>query len=647
MVDSFIIVGTAGHVDHGKTQLVKALTGVDTDRLKEERERGISIELGFAPLYLDNGMVAGIVDVPGHERFVKNMLAGAGGVDLVLFVVAADEGVMPQTREHLDILNLLHIQKGIVVLTKIDLVDQDWLQLVREEVQELLDGTRFAGAPVVPVSVVTGDGLEELRLALKQMAVQVQPKPRTGPARLPIDRIFTITGFGTVLTGTLFSGSIHSGDMLVIMPQGLQGRVRSLQVHGKKTGEAHAGQRVAVNLAGVDVDEVARGDVLVTPDAFPPVRRLTAWLHVLESAVPGGSRKDAGEYAGEMVPVLKNWQRVRFHLGAKEALGRLRLLDHDELVSGAEAFVQIEMEEPVVAAVHDRFVIRYYSPVFTVGGGEIIEVGGLRHRRFRTEVLERLERKLAGNPLTRLGEELQTACAPATPGELSVKAGLTVDEVKQLLDEMRQSGDLYVFDLGSETYAVTTTLMSAWGQAVDAALRQYHRQFPLRSGFPKEELRSRIFGALPPRLYQSLLDKWMADKKLVIAGQTLALPGFSVQLTPEQQETCTRIRSLLEVQPFAPPAAEELRSMAGDPELFQCFLQQENLIKVGEDLYYLPETVDRAWQLLQGFLLKQGQASVADIRDLWGTSRRYCLPLLEYFDQFKKTRRLGDKRALF
>ncbi len=382
MTDSFIIVGTAGHVDHGKTRLVKALTGVDTDRLREEQERGISIELGFAPLPLGSGVVAGIVDVPGHERFVKNMLAGAGGVDLVLFVVAADEGVMPQTREHLDILELLHVQKGIVALTKTDLVDQDWLQLVQEEVRGALAGTRFADAPIIPVSSITGEGLDRLRLALEKMAAAVQPKPRAGPARLPIDRIFTITGFGTVLTGTLFSGSIRSGDVLVIMPSEVQGRVRSLQVHGKKTEDAHAGQRVAVNLAGVEVGEVERGDVLTTPGAFTPVRRLTAWLHALEHAPRP----------------LKNWQRVRFHLGAKETLGRLRLLDQDELPPGADTFVQIELEEPVVAAVHDRFVIRQYSPVTTVGGGEIVEVGGLRHRRFRTEVLERLKRKLSGSP---------------------------------------------------------------------------------------------------------------------------------------------------------------------------------------------------------------------------------------------------------
>ncbi len=630
-MDSFIIIGTAGHVDHGKTQLVKVLTGVDTDRLKEEQERGISIELGFAPLYFSNGMVAGIVDVPGHERFVKNMLAGAAGVDLVLFVVAADEGVMPQTREHLDILELLHVQQGIVALTKADLVDQDWLQLVKEEVRELLSGTRFEDAPIVSVSSVTGEGLDELRRILEQMAAAVQSKPWTGPARLPIDRIFTITGFGTVLTGTLFSGSICLGDTLAIMPSEVQGRVRSLQVHGKKTEAAYAGQRVAVNLAGVEVSEVERGEVLVAPGAFIPVRRLTIWLHVLERAPHN----------------LKNWQRVRFHLGTKETLGRLRLLNHDELSPGDDAFAQIELEEPVVAAVHDRLVIRQYSPVTTIGGGEIVEVGGLRHRRFRHEVLERLERKLSGSPFARLGEELQTVRGPVMPGDLAGKAGLTVAEVRQFLEEMRDAGDIFLFDLGCETYAVTVALIASWEQAVEAALRQYHQQFPLRNGYPKEELRSRIFSAIPPRLYQALLDKWVTDRKLAITGQTLAWSGFSVQLTAQQQSVLEKALFVLRAQPFAPPPVEELRVLFGDPELLQYCLQQEILVKVGEELYFLKEGVGQAWQMLRGFMQEHGEVTVAEVRDLLGISRRYCLPLLEYFDQTKKTKRLGDKRKLF
>jgi selenocysteine-specific elongation factor len=309
--------------------------------------------------------------------------------------------------------------------------------------------------------------------------------------------------------------------------------------------------------------------------------------------------------------------------------------------------VQIELEEPVIAAVHDRFVIRQYSPVTTVGGGEVVEVGGLRHRRFRVEVLDRLERKLSGSPFARLGEELQMVRGPVTPGDLSVKAGLSIDEVQRFLEEMRDTGDVFLHHLGSETHVVSAALMTAWEQAVDAALQQYHQQFPLRSGYPKEELRSRIFSAIPPRLYQALLDKWTADRKVALTGQTLARPDFSIHLTPGQQEICAGVVAALRAQPFAPPAIEELRLLFGDPELFQYYLQQESLVKVGEEFYFLQEAVDQAWQLLQEYLIRNGTVTVAEARDMLGTSRRYCLPLLEFFDQSRMTRRLGDKREFY
>jgi len=631
-LESFVIIGTAGHVDHGKTQLVKALTGVDTDRLKEEKERGISIELGFAPLHLSGGIVAGIVDVPGHERFVKNMLAGAGGIDMVLFVVAADEGVMPQTREHLDILELLQVQKGIVVLTKTDLVEEDWLLLVKEDVQELLKGTRLEKAPVVPVSVVTGEGLEELRSLIERMVREVKPKPRSGDARLPVDRVFTITGFGTVLTGTLVSGRIRVGDVLQLLPTGLQGRVRSLQVHGRKVEEALAGQRVAVNLTGLEVSEVNRGDVLVTPGAFQAVRRLTASLHLLEHAPRP----------------LKNWQPLHFHLGTRETVARLRLLDREELVPGDDALVQFELEEPVVAAVHDRFVIRYYSPVTTIGGGEVVETGGIRYRRFREEVLSGLRRKMTGSPYARIAEELRSLKKPSTPQELAAKAGVSETEVKQILEEMRSSGEAFLFDFGSEAFVVSTPLMAGWWAQADSALRSYHEQYPLRPGYPKEELRSRTFSQLPPRLYQALLEKWAESGRLVLTGQTLALPGFAVKLSPAQKEMVSKLRAELASRPYAPPSAEELLSLlGGDVDLLQYCVQSRILLKLGEDLYFLQDAVAKAWAIIEEYLREHGEITVAEARDCLGTSRRYCLPLLEYFDRTKKTRRAGDKRVLF
>lgn len=630
-VDKFIIIGTAGHVDHGKTELVKALTGVDTDRLKEEKERGISIELGFASFPLDSGVVAGIVDVPGHERFVKTMLSGVAGIDLVLLVVAADEGIMPQTLEHLDILELLQIQKGIVVITKIDLVEQDWLLMVRDEVQELLSSTRFKDAPVIPVSSVTGEGLPELRRAIEGVARGLQPKPLTGPARLPVDRVFSITGFGTVLTGTLFSGSIRLGDTLEILPGKRQGRVRSLQVHGKKVDVAFAGQRTAVNLTGIEVGEVSRGDVLAAPGIFPPVRRLTVYLHLLKRAERP----------------LKNWQRVRFHLGTKEVLCRVRLLECEELQPGMNAFAQLELEDLVVAAVHDRFVIRGYSPVVAIGGGEVIEAGGIRYRRYRRDVLERLKRKLSGSPYARAAEELRAQKKPVPVSELASKSGLSKEELGDILNEMLREGAVQLFDHGSDSLVVPSYLIEGWWNEVKRALMSYHKQYPLRSGFPKEELRSRIFKSLSPRLFQSLLEKWVVDGRLMLQEQVLALPDFSVALNQEQEKRLSNALEKLREAPFSPPESERIRELlGGDVDLFYYCIQNGYLVKVSEDLYFLKDAVEQAWNIVKEYLQNRGEITVAEARDLLGTTRKYCLPLLEYFDRIKLTRRLGDKRVL-
>ncbi len=631
--ERFVIIGTAGHVDHGKTQLVKALTGVDTDRLKEEKERGISIELGFAPLPLPSGSLAGVVDVPGHERFVKNMLAGAGGIDLVLFVVAADEGVMPQTREHLDILNLLGIQKAVVALTKVDLVDEEWLLLVEEDVRSLLKGTRFEDAPFVRVSVVTGEGLEELVRLLDEAARAVTPKPASGSVRLPVDRVFSVAGFGTVVTGTLFSGKIRTGDVLELLPRGLRSRARSLQVHGRKVEEARAGQRVAINLTGVEVEDVERGDVVVTPGAFATATRLTVLLRLLPAA---GNP-------------LKNWQRVRFHLGTKEAFGRVRLLDREELPPGEECFAQLELEEPVVAVVHDRFVIRAYSPIRTIGGGEVLEVGGARYRRFRPEVLARLEHKLSGGAAGLLLEELRRQKKPLLVDELAVRTGLEEPALRELATQLAAQGEVVVFDLGGEAFLAAAPHVAEWEEKLLASLEAYHARFPLRPGIPKEELRTRLFAAFPPKLYQALLEGLAGKGKVELRGQAVARAGFEVRPTPEQEEKLRRLLEQFRSSPFSPPTGDEILKFLHPEgeELVNYCLQEGVLVKVGEGLYFLREALEEAWRRLEEYLRAHGEITVAAARDLLGTTRRFCLPLLEYFDRERRTRRLGDKRVLF
>jgi selenocysteine-specific elongation factor len=631
-VGLFIIIGTAGHVDHGKTELVKALTGTNTDRLKEEQERGISIELGFATLRINEDITAGIVDMPGHERFVKNMLAGAGGIDLVMFVVAADEGVMPQTREHLDIIELLHIQRAVVALTKADLVDEEWLMMIEEDVQELLAPTRFSEAPIVSTSVVTGQGIDELRGILEKMALEIEPKPRAGDARLPVDRVFTITGFGTVATGTLFSGKTHVGDTLEIQPSGLTGRVRSLQVHNNKVEEAFAGQRVAVNLTGIELDQLTRGDVLVTPDSFPVVRRVTASLHLLEKAPQP----------------LRNWQRVRFHLGTKEAFGRVRLLDRDELNQGDTALVQLDLEEPIVAAVHDRFVIRRYSPIATIGGGEIIEVGGRRHRRMRQEVIEGLERKLTGTPSTRVAEELRSAKKPVALSELVGRTGFSEEEMGQILNELEEAGEIeVVLSTGKDLFVVPSSLQEEWTEELHETLEKYQQRYPLRSGYSKEELRTRLWKHLTPRLFQALLDRWVEQGEIIVDGQNVALYGHRIRLTEEQQRQVQEMMCIMEEKPFSPPGIEDIQDALGnDLDLLQYCIQQGLLVKVGEEFYFSQDAVNQAWNLLENYLKDHGQVTIGQARDILNTSRRFCLPLLEYFDRMRKTRRVGDKRVL-
>ncbi|NLC77525.1 MAG: selenocysteine-specific translation elongation factor, partial [Clostridia bacterium] len=414
----YIIVGTAGHVDHGKTVLVNALTGVNTDRLKEERERGISIELGFAPLTLPNGQKIGLVDVPGHERFIRQMLAGVGGMDLVMLVIAADEGVMPQTQEHLDIINLLQIKKGLVVVTKKDLVEDDWLELVLEDIRETLRGSVLEESPIIPVSAVTGEGMERLKQALEQLVAETPAKSAAGKVRLPIDRVFSITGFGTVVTGTLWTGTIKVGDTLELQPEGLQVRVRTLQVHGQKVEVAKAGQRVAVNLAGIETGELSRGSTLLTPGTLVPSYRIDLQLHLLAKA-----------------PAMENRQRVRIHLGTGEVLGRVVLLDREELSPGDTAFAQLQLEEALVAEKKDRLVIRSYSPMHTIAGGLVIDPAAPRHRRFEEKVLQTLATRLEGTPAELALEALVRVGLPLAGAELAKESNLEQRELTESLNE--------------------------------------------------------------------------------------------------------------------------------------------------------------------------------------------------------------------
>jgi len=629
-----LIIGTAGHVDHGKTALVRAMTGIDTDRLKEEKDRGISIELGFASLHLPGGRRAGIVDVPGHERFIKNMLAGAGGFDLVLLVIAADEGVMPQTREHLDIIQLLQVKKGIVVLTKSDLVDEEWLDLVKEEVNDFLKGTVLENAPVATVSAVTGQGIPELLERIDQVAGETDTRVGAGPSRLPVDRVFSITGFGTVVTGTLLSGLLRVGDVVEVQPQGLASRVRSIQVHGEKVEVAEAGQRVAVNLAGLEVEQIERGSVVAGPKSIAPSHRLDVHLLLLKSAAR----------------TLKNRARVRFYLGTGETLGRVVLLDREELEPGTLAYAQLQLEEQVVAAKGDRFVIRSYSPMQTIGGGSVIDPSpGRKHKRFRSEVLDALATRERGTPVELVEQYLLGNPGLSGMSDVAANTGLQVAEVEKASRELAGEERVKQINGDGREYLAALEHYRRWTGEITQLLNSYHSEYPLREGYPKEELRSRKFQALNHKLFQLLLLEMEKDGPLRVTPQAVALQSFKPGPSPEQEKQLVKIRGTLKEAFFLPPSWGDLCRGAGlnesaGTELLQYLLRTGEMVKVSEELYFYRDVLLVAREKVVKYLLEKGEISVGEMRDLLQTSRKYALPLLEYFDREKVTRRVGDKR---
>ncbi|AVX20466.1 selenocysteine-specific elongation factor [Carboxydocella sporoproducens DSM 16521] len=632
-----VIIGTAGHVDHGKTTLVKALTGHDTDRLKEEKVRGISIELGFAPFTLPSGQRIGLVDVPGHERFIKNMLAGVGGIDLVMLVIAADEGIMPQTREHLDIINLLQVKGGVVVITKADLVETEWLDLIREEVEGVLKDSVLAGAPVIAVSAMTGQGIPELIAVLEKLVSDIEERPATGQARLPIDRVFTITGFGTVVTGTLISGRLQMGQEVVLLPSGKQSRIRSLQVHGKRVEEARAGQRVAVNLHGLEINEVDKGEVLTVPGAFVPTYRLDVELEVLPT----------------VEKALQHGQRLRFYLGTSEVFCRLRLLDREELEAGTRAPVQLVLEQPVVAAKRDRFIVRTYSPMHTVAGGQIIDAHPPRHRRYQEGLNEQLLQKLKGEPDELLLNVMKsTSSALLTWEELIKKAQLSQEEGQAAQQVLLGRGDALEISVEKQKYGIARDIYLLWLDTVKQILQKYHQQYPLRRGFSKEELRGKLNLNLSNKEFTALLNMWQQDGELQILEQDVALKDFQPEAKGKLAEAVAQAETAFLKGKFQPPSwaevAEKLPVSPQQQEEVLLFLQQQGrLIKISDDLYFHSRALKEAKDILLELLEKHQEITLAQFRDALNSSRKYMVPLMEYFDRQRVTRRIGDLRVKF
>ncbi|MFQ5842729.1 MAG: selenocysteine-specific translation elongation factor [Thermodesulfobacteriota bacterium] len=630
-----IVLGTAGHIDHGKTALIKALTGIDTDRLKEEKDRGITIELGFASLVLPSGLRMGIVDVPGHEKFVKHMVAGAWGIDIVALVVAADEGIMPQTREHLDICRLLGVKKGLVVVSKIDLADNELVQLVVEEVRELVRETFLQDAPIVTVSSLTEEGISQLITTLDRLANEVQGKISDGLLRLPIDRVFVMKGFGTVVTGTLVSGSLSVGDTVQLLPSLREGKVRGIQVHNEVVQMTRAGQRTAVNLQGIEKSLINRGDVLAHPQTITPTYMVDAYLeHLPTSPRP-----------------LRNRIRQRFHIGTSSALATIILLDREELAPGEKGFVQLRFEKPVAAFPQDRFVIRGSSAIQTLGGGVIIDSHPAKHRRRSRDVLaglmilkDRGEEEVVGQHLASSGVRGMML------RELRERVNIPPGRLSELLRELVARREIVAID-GDEGRFVHHLGYEQLRKETLSYLIEFHKKYPLKLGPSKEEVKSKLPKTVEAKLFHRLLSDLVDLKEILVEKDKLRLSVHRLSLREDQKRLKDRVEGLFARGGLRSPSLKKLASELSTDEsevrtVVHLLIEEGAVIKAKEDIYFHSDSVEKLRGKLVQFLRAHHEITTAQFKEMTRVSRKYAIPLIEYFDNRKVTIRVGEKRVL-
>ncbi len=628
------VIGTAGHVDHGKSTLVQALTGTHPDRLKEEREREMTIDLGFAWLTLPNGEEVGIVDVPGHRDFLENMLAGIGGIDAALFVIAADEGMMPQTIEHLAILDLLQVQGGVVALTKIDLIDDpDWLDLIEDEIHSALIHSVLENAPIVRVSSRTHQGIPEILNSLAECLTDRPPRPDLGRPRLPVDRVFTMPGFGTVVTGTLSDGSLHTGNEIEILPSGLRTRIRGLQTHKQKEETAIPGSRTAVNISGITVDQVKRGDVITYPGSYQPSRRIDVRFRLLP----------------DISQPVKHDTQVKFFLGAAEVQSRVRLLGSEELLPGEEGWLQLELEQPVVAIRGDRYILRRPSPGETLGGGSIVDPHPKgRHKRFSTQELANLDKMAQGTPADILFQSM-LALGISPLQDVINRSNLDAATAKQAVQDLFTGGEIIAIE-GSPGVALSPQSMlisnTYWGQLkrqVLQELEEYHKSYPLRPGIPREELKSRL--KLSPRVFNAILHRLASEDGLEEVGSLVRLVGYKIQFTPQQQRSVAGLLARFAASPFSPPTVKECLAEVGE-ELYDAMVELELLVPIPPDVVFRKQDYELMRSEIISLLKTKHTITAGEVRDHFDTSRRYVLALLEYLDTQGVTVREGDVRRL-
>ena len=626
-----IIIGTAGHIDHGKTTLIKALTGCNTDRWKEEQERGITIDLGFAFFDLPNGDRAGIVDVPGHEKFIHNMVTGVCGMDMVLLVIAADEGLMPQTKEHMAILYLLGIQKCIVVLNKMDLVDPEWLELMEEEVRDQLQDTFLKDAPVVKVSAVTGEGLKELTDEIVKMETsEVQEKEIHTIPRLPIDRVFTISGFGTIVTGTLISGIIRKDDTLQLYPWNAPCKVRNIQVHGKNVDECSAGQRVAVNLTGIKKEDISRGDVLASPNSMKGTTLLDVKLKIL---------KDSNR-------IVKNRSRLHLFTGTSEVLCRAILLDRDEVKAGEECFAQLRLEQELALRKGDRFVVRFYSPMETIGGGEVLEPNPKAKRRFKEEALEELRRKEAGSSVDVVQMHVKShRDTLITITELAKLTALSEEEIRQDVSELEDGSEAFVFPMKKDTYVWMRDDELYLQEQIKAELKKYHHKYPYRHGIKKAEIQTKYMKKIKPVVAAKIFEHWETEESIISSGEYLHLPEFEI-LKDARYEGCRKLLlnsfEKAEYQFVKLSETDVEKEYADMAEDILLLLREENqLVRLSEDAYTVKPLLETAAEKIREVVHQQPVITISEVRDLFSTSRKNAKLILEYTDGQRITRNTG------
>ena len=628
-----IIVGTAGHIDHGKTTLIKALTGRNTDRWEEEQRRGITIDLGFTYFDLKNGDRVGIIDVPGHEKFINNMVAGVVGMDLVLLVVAADEGIMPQTREHMDILGLLGIKKSILVINKCDLVDEEWLELVEEEIQEELEGTFLEGAPVVKVSAATGQGLDELTDTIQQlMSDEVVAKDTQTIPRLPIDRAFTLSGFGTIITGTLISGTITREDVLEMYPIGKECKIRNIQVHGQNQDKCYAGQRVAINLSNVKKKEIRRGCVLAPKNSMKNTDLLDVKLKVLEDSMR----------------ILTNHERLHLYTGTSEILCRAVLLDKEQIGPVEEGLVQLRLEEEIAVKRGDRFVVRFYSPMETIGGGIVLEPNPVRKKRFDAQAIEELKKKESGS----LGDVMELQIKEhgdtmITLAELAKVMAHSVDELKEYLEELEESGTIFVFPMKKDTYLWHRDSEFAVRQKIEETLQKYHSEHPYRYGMKKAEIHNTFLKKIKPNIFDAYIERMTGENVYGRREEYLSLPGYEVPKDAMYLQTEKLIEDTFEKAGYDFVRFSEIdfgkipRQTAEDVVLMM--IDEGKVLRINEEMFTMKHLMDEAKEKIQNHLKEENLITIAQVRDMFSTSRKSAKPILEYMDSIKVTKKTGGE----